>query len=111
MKHFWHQVEQQIVGDTQYYTIHRFIDVNRAELAIIFWYQCSMGWRDFILAFQHCIGNRQSGMLISQPYELVFANVFEHSFLNCFRPSVDVEKHMQNFICHNLHFIGFIQSS
>ena len=106
VEHFRHQVKQEVVGDTEYHTVHRLVYIHCAELAVVFGDLSRMGRRDFILSQHHGFSHCQPGMFVGQPDELVFPDVFAHTFLDCFRPSLDVEKHLQNLFCHIItHFI------
>lgn len=36
VEHFRHQVKQEVVGDTEYHTVHRLVYIHCAELAVVF---------------------------------------------------------------------------
>ena len=92
--HFRHQLEKQVVGDTQYHTVHRFVYVHCAELTVVLGYLCRVGRGNLILSPAHGIGHCQQGTFIGQPDKLVFAYILTDPFLDGLRPPADVEEHL-----------------
>ena len=108
VQHLRHQLEEQVVGDTQYYAVHRLVYVHCAELTVVLGYLRRVGRGNLVLSPAHGIGHRHTGMLVGQPNKLVFPNVFQHAFLNGLRPPAYVEEHLQYlvFIHGTQNFFG-----